>query len=305
MLRIGTKVQPSVEPSMRPYSKPSMPPPRSPAPRPSMGALLEGGTIGEDSQCRQEAERAEHDVDEEYRAPREPGDVRRDDEPGHDGPRQGGTRHDRPEHREHRWHLLAGKTGDHDAEALGNEQCTEPALDQPAGDQHGGVDGEAAAERGEGEACDADEEHPALSVAVTESTTDDEQDTEGERVARAQPLDQGLAAPDVAHDRRRRDVGDRRVHEVEDVGDDDDRQDGSQPPAQASRISECRRRVTLDQDLIRAGARDIQTDASLGNAHVLGCARHFPLLFFVRCSQYTGATVPLLGTPFALERRSR
>ena len=201
-----------------------------------MGASLDGGTSGRTFTRRQEAERAEHDVDQEDRAPGESGNVGRNDEAGHDGPGEGSARHDRPEHGEHGRHLLSGETGDQDAEALGNQQCAEPALHEPKGDQHGRVDGEATAERGKGEAGDPDEEDTPLPVAVTESPADHEQDTEGEGVARAQPLDQGLTAPDVADDRRGGDVGDRRVHEVEDVGDDDDGQDGLEPPAQAGRI---------------------------------------------------------------------
>jgi hypothetical protein len=132
--------------------------------------------------------------------------------------------------------LVAGEGRGEDADALRDEQGTEPALHEPGGDEHAGVLGEPARERREREPGDPDQEHPPLAVPVTEAAAHDEQHTEGEGVAGAEPLDQRLPAADVAHDGGGGDVGDRGVHQVEDVGDQDDGEDGPQPPGEPGRV---------------------------------------------------------------------
>ncbi len=92
------------------------------------------------------------------------------------------------------------------------------------------------AERGEGEPGDAEEEHAPLAVPVAEPAADHQQDAHGQGVAGPQPLDQRLAAADVADDGRRGDVGDRRVHQVQHVGEQHDGQDQPQPGSQPGGI---------------------------------------------------------------------
>ena len=179
-----------------------------------------------------EPDGAEHDVDQEDRPPGQAADVRADDEPGQDRADDGRRAHHRPEHGERGAHLIAVERADQQADALRDQQRAEAALGQPGGDQHHRVDRQAGRERGEGEPGDADQEHPPLAVPVAEPGADHQQHPHRERVAGAEPLDQRLAAADVADDGGRGDVGDRRVHQVEHIGQDHQDEDQAQPGRQ-------------------------------------------------------------------------
>ena len=60
---------------------------------------------------------------------------------------------------------------------------------------------------------------------VAEARRDDEADRERQRVGREDPLQGALTAAEVGADRRAGEVGDGRVEQVHDVGDDHDRKD--------------------------------------------------------------------------------
>ena len=93
-----------------------------------------------------------------------------------------------------------------------------------------GLGARPADERGEGEAGHADEEHPALAVLVAQAPAHDQQGAHGQRVGGAKPLDQRRAAAQVGHDGGRGDVGDGRIEQVKQVGDQDHAEDGPHQP---------------------------------------------------------------------------
>lgn len=73
------------------------------------------------------------------------------------------------------------------------------ALHDPRADQDGRRIRKSSRQRGQREAGDPDQEHTPAAVAVPESTADNQQHAHREGVTRAEPLDQRLAAGDVAH----------------------------------------------------------------------------------------------------------
>ena len=198
---------------------------------------------GQEPQRGQEPGGAQHDVDQEDRPPGQPGDVGADQEARGDRAEHGRRAEHRAERGERARLLLAGERADQDADALGDQQRPEPALQQPAGDQHGRAGGQAAPERGQGEPGDADQEHAPLAEAVAETAAHHEQDAHGQGVAGAQPFDQRLTAAEVADDGRGGDVGDRRVHQVQHVGQQDDGQDQAQAGGQPGGVRRGCRRV--------------------------------------------------------------
>lgn len=89
--------------------------------------------------------------------------------------------------------------------------------------------GQAAGDRGEDEAGQAGQEDAAAAVPVAEASAGDQQDTQGERVTGAEPLDERLPAAEVGDDGGGGEVGDGPVEQVEGRGGDDDREHGPRP----------------------------------------------------------------------------
>ena len=118
----------------------------------------------------------------------------------------------------------------HQAEALGDHERAEGALERPEGDEHADGRRRGAGGREEREACRADEKQPAAAEDVAESCAGDQQDGEGQGVAGAQPLDGVGAAAEVAMDGGTGDVDDRGIEQIHDVG---GQHDGRHDPAQA------------------------------------------------------------------------
>lgn len=194
--------------------------------RPVHGDGRVGVVAGQDPGGQDDADGTQEQVDQEDRPPGQPGEVGVDDEPGQNRATDRGDAQQRTEQVERRTSHVGREVAGDDRHALGDEERTEGALQDPGGDHHAGSSGQPTGRRGEGEAAHADQEEAALSVAVAEASADDEQDTHGQGVGRSEPFDQAVAAADVAHDRGRRDVGDGRVDHVERVGEQDQEQDG-------------------------------------------------------------------------------
>ncbi len=113
-------------------------------------------------------------------------------------------------------HLL-----DH-AETLGDHQCAEGPLQGAKGNEHSDVRRDRARRREDGEAARSDEEESAATEDVAESRADDEQDGEGQGVGGTEPLQGAGTAAETAVDRRPRDIHDRGVQEVHQVGEEHD-----------------------------------------------------------------------------------
>nr|WP_261974886.1 hypothetical protein [Curtobacterium sp. B18] len=97
---------------------------------------------------------------------------------------------------------------------LGGQQAAGEALHQARDDQHDPVRREAAQGAREGEEPDADDEHAATTGGVAEPPARDEQEPEGQRVARQDPLHGLRGRPGEARrDRLQRDVDDRHVEQ--------------------------------------------------------------------------------------------
>jgi hypothetical protein len=118
-----------------------------------------------------------------------------------------------------------GESLQQQAGALGYEDGAEPALHETTSYEHGRPDRQTTEHRRQTEARDADQEHPALAEPIAQPPAHDQQHTYRQGVAGAEPLHRRLAAADLAHDGGRGDVGGRRVHQVQDVRDQDNGQD--------------------------------------------------------------------------------
>ena len=184
---------------------------------------------------------AEHDVDQEHGPPAQPEQVGVDQQAGQQRAADRRQPQDRAEGAERLADVLAREHRAQHAEALRDQQRPEPALDQPGHDDRGRIKGQAAGQRGGGEPGEADQEGPAAAVLVAQPPAGDQQHSQGQRVARAQPLDQARTAVQRGADGRRGDGGDGGVEQVHDVRDQDDGQDQpgrrGQPGYPAGRLS--------------------------------------------------------------------
>ena len=188
------------------------------------------GTAGQRTGGEQQGQRADRNVDEEHQAPPGAPEVGVDERAGDD--RRGEHRYARrrAEQTEGLVQLVVAEDLLHQAEALGDHERPEGALEHPEGDEHADARRRGAGGREEREPCRADEEQPAPAEDVSESCAGDQQNGKGQGVAGAQPLDGVGAAAEVAMDRGAGDVDDRGVEQIHDVGGQDD---GRHDPAQA------------------------------------------------------------------------
>ena len=121
--------------------------------------------------------------------------------------------------------LAVGERHRDEGEGRGREDRREEALQSAGREQHGRVHRDAGEGAREGEAGEADDEHPLAPGVVGDATAQEQQAAEGERVGRDDPLPVGVADAEVLLDRRQCDVHDRAVqhhHELRD-GDDEER----------------------------------------------------------------------------------
>lgn len=142
--------------------------------------------------ARRQADQAERHVDEEDHAPAGAEDVALDEQGADDRADDGRQAHDRAEQ-------------------------AEGPLQHAQADERAGRPGQGARRRGEGEAGSADQERAPAAEGVAQPDAGDEQDGQRERVAGAQPLQEGLAPAEALADGGAADLGDRRVDEVHDV----------------------------------------------------------------------------------------
>src|SRR5215469_4278166 len=194
------------------------------------GQVDAGGGVGIDA--GKQADRgdqpgaAQDDVDQEYRAPAEAGDVGVDDEPGQDRAAHGAQAQQGPEGAEGLGQHVLGEGLGHDRYALRDEERAERALGDPRDDEHGRARRQAADGRGDGEPGHAGDEQPALAVLVTQPPAHDQQGAHGQRVSGTEPLHERWPAAQMGHDGGSGDVGDRGIEQVQQVSDQDHAKDG-------------------------------------------------------------------------------
>ena len=100
-----------------------------------------------------------------------------------------------------------------DRQAARGQQRPADPLQQPGEDQHLGVGGDRAEQRGEGEEADAEDEDPPPPVAVAERAAEQDQRGQGQQVAVEDPLQGAGAGAEVAADVGQGDVDDGAVEE--------------------------------------------------------------------------------------------
>ncbi len=111
-----------------------------------------------------------------------------------------------------------------DAEALRDQQRPDEALDRAGRDQEGRIGGQRTGHRGDGEAGGPDHEEILAAELVAQPATDDQRHGEGQGVGADHPLHRAGAAAEVALDGGGRQIDDRRVQQIHDLGGQDDRQ---------------------------------------------------------------------------------
>ena len=117
---------------------------------------------------------------------------------------------------------LLGEEVHHQRQRDGRDDRAAEPLECPRRDQKPCRRGHTARDRGNGEERDADQEHPAMAVEVTEPAAEQEEAAEREEIRIHDPRERRLREAEVFSDRRQRDVHDRRVEDDHQVAEAED-----------------------------------------------------------------------------------